>query len=214
MMSYSSKLVKLFGYATICILFIILIMSFHQRIEFRFPDLNTNFKFLNGLQVEEETKHFAVFSCATPSKDSHRGFDYAFYLPLTVLAWQRVGFNSIVVIIGERQYWLDHPTLSFVLESLSGFNETVRVVFIPAKPENQLLLSQTSRLFVANMNLVRKSDYIITSDADLWPLSASHFVPRANKSLILVHSHCCGDFQFNKSSYRMIPMVFCFSILK
>ena len=45
-----------------------------------------------------EQQFFAVFSCATPSKNGHRGFDYAFYLPLTTLAWQRIGFKSIILI--------------------------------------------------------------------------------------------------------------------
>jgi len=34
----------------------------------------------------EEQQLFAVFSCSTPAINSHRGFDYAFYLPLTTLA--------------------------------------------------------------------------------------------------------------------------------
>ena len=157
-----------------------------------------------GLFAPEEQQLFAVFSCSTPANNSHRGFDYAFYLPLTTLAWHRIGFKSVILITGDRQHWHHHPVLSYILECLQELNATV--LFIDGKPENLLMLSQTSRLFVANMKVGNENDYFITSDADLWPLNRTNFAPRVDKSLVILHSHCCGKFVHNNRSYRMIPM--------
>lgn len=174
----------------ISVIFVLLTILSYKRLE------------MGRMYLEER---FAVFSCSTPGNNSHRGFDYAFYLPLTALAWQRIGFKSIILIIGERQYWSDHPVLSFILESLQKLNY-VTIFFIAAETENRLMLSQTARLFVANFYPAKENDYLLTTDADLWPISAHHFSPRENKSLVILHSHCCGQFQHNNQSFRMIPM--------
>ena len=184
--------------------FLVVALFYARSIE---PTLFTSFKKEPVLEnhLFGTQQRFAVFSCATPSINGHRGFDYAFYLPLTTLAWQRIGFQSIILIIGNRQDWLNRPELSYVLQSL--YELKANVLFIVAKPENWMSLSQTARLFAANMNIGKETDYLITSDADLWPLCRNHFVPRINKTLILVHSDCCGNFQFKNSTFRMIPMV-------
>ena len=69
------------------------------------------------------------------------------------------------------------------------------------------MLSQTVRLFVANMNeWAERDDYLITSDSDLWPLRQAHFTPEVDKSLVLLHSDCCDHFNFQNKSFRMLPM--------
>jgi len=99
---------------------------------------------------------------------------------------------------------VDHPVLSYILECLQELKASV--LFLAAKPQNLLMLSQTSRLFVANMNVGNENDYFITTDADLWPLNRHNFAPRINKSLVILHSHCSGKFVHNNRSYRTIPM--------
>lgn len=154
-------------------------------------------------------RRFAVFGCSTPEQDSHRGFDYVFYLPLTVLAWQRIGFESIVLIIGEKSEWRVHPILSYVLDHLERQPDAT-VIFISAKVENRMMLSQTARIFVANMKEFPgiANDHIITTDSDLWPLRKEHYYlpPGIDRPLILVHSQCCEPFTFNGKSYPMLPM--------
>ncbi len=154
-------------------------------------------------------RNFSIFACATPTVNStHRGFDYAFYLPLTALAWKRIGFESIVQIIGRKDEWENHPALNFVLDSLKFLNSSI--IFIDAKAENRMMMAQTARIFASNMKEYysdgNDKDYIILSDADLWPIRRSHYLLRENKSLHLVHSDCCGDFLHANQSYRMIPI--------
>jgi hypothetical protein len=92
------------------------------------------------LLFTKEDRRFAVFGCSTPDQTTHRGFDYAFYLPLTVLAWKRIGFESVILIIGERKEWRSHPVLSYVLDNLDGLPEAT-VLFISSKVENRMMLS-------------------------------------------------------------------------
>jgi len=178
-------------------------------ISFIIYDQNVQEAFIQSIHHSSNTieKNFAVFGCATPSKGAtHRGFDYAFYLPLTVLAWRRIGFESIIHIIGREDEWKKHPVLNYVLDSLKKLKTSV--TFLDAKEGNRMMMAQTSRIFIANMKSYpgRDNDYIITSDADLWPIRRSHYLMRENKSLHLVHSNCCGNFIHANQSYRMIPM--------
>ena len=175
-----------------------------------YPNLLSPLPNTTGLRTTPRIKRrFAVFGCSTPEKNSHRGFDYVFYLPLTVLAWQRIGFESIILIIGEKKEWQVHPILSYVLDNLERQSDAT-VIFIPAKVENRMMLSQTARIFVANMKEFPgiDTDYIMTTDSDLWPLRKEHYYlpPEIDRQLFLVHSKCCGPFTHDGRSYRMLPM--------
>ena len=177
---------------------------------------NPNIRHSSKNRTEKvSNRRFAVFSCSTPNSHSHRGYDYAFYLPLTVLAWQRIGYESVVLIIGDEKEWQRHPLLAYVLKALTDLtarmSSSVRVIFIPTDENNRLMLSQTSRLFVTNMADFpgRSTDYVMTTDADLWPLRREHFyqpVGVINRPLTLIHSDCCDPCQFKGRTYRMIPM--------
>lgn len=166
---------------------------------------------LNGKSISGEhvSRRFAVFGCSTPSKLTHRGFDYAFYLPLNVMAWTRIGYESLVLIIGEKTEWQAHPVLSYILDHLAKLPDAT-VLFIPAKVENRMMLSQAVRIFIANMDDFpgKPSDYIITTDSDLWPLKKEQFFqPEGiNRPLTLWHSQCCPPFTFDGRSYTMLPM--------
>ena len=79
-----------------------------------------------------------------------RAYDYAFNLPLTALAWERIGFVSFIVIIGSRCEWENDPALQIILRHLK--ERKAIVSFMPAPLENRLMLSQTARIFGANMD--------------------------------------------------------------
>jgi hypothetical protein len=165
---------------------------------------------LSPRSVDIKQRRFAVLSCATPNKNSHRGFDYAFYLPLTVLAWKRIGFESIVLIVGDKGEWMNNPILSYVLENLESLSPDVTILFMSSKVANRIMLSQTARIFVANMEGFpgRPSDFLMTTDSDLWPLRKEHYyLPKGiNTRLMLLHSDCCRPFRFGGRSYKMQPM--------
>jgi hypothetical protein len=173
--------------------------------------------------INQRRRRFAVFSCATPDEKKYNGsssnqqqqrqYDYAFYLPLTVLAWRRIGYESLVLIIGHRREWLYNPVLAHVLDTLETL-KAATVLFLPAKVDNRVMLSQTARIFTANLDGYPggPSDFILTSDSDLWPLRKRYFYQQqpegaeAERPLMLFHSDCCRPFVFKGHSYKMQPM--------
>lgn len=112
------------------------------------------------LPASGERRKFAVFGCATPTKGSHRGYDYAFYMPLTVLAWKRVGYECIIQIIGREEEWTVNPALSYVLDSLKRVN--AHVMFFDAKVHNRMMISQTVRIFISKMKVYQKKKCLKT----------------------------------------------------
>ena len=208
------KLIRLSG----CVILLIFIISFiivqlnrhHQLSENPIQsELSLN-QYL-ALQVNQHKNSttrvlYAVFSSNTPNGVSYRSYDYAFYLPLTALAWERVGFRSIVLIAGSRCEWDNDPALSVILAGLEKINAIV--IFIPTPLTNRMMISQTSRLFVSNLIGFpgNNDDYVITTDSDLWPIHREHYTPKSNHQIVLVHSACCGNFQWNGTSYTMLPM--------
>ncbi|KZS02830.1 Uncharacterized protein APZ42_034585 [Daphnia magna] len=165
---------------------------------------------LNEVKISHVEKrppvNYVVFGSNTPNGDSYRSYDYAFNLPLTALAWERIGFRSIVLIIGSRCEWENDPALSFILSHLEA--RRVSIIFIASSLEQRPKLSQTARAFAVNLPGFpgNDNDYLITSDSDLWPLRREHYIPRPNMDVILVHSRCCGFFLMNNKSYPMYPM--------
>ena len=129
-------------------------------------------------------------------------------MPLTVLAWERLGFKSIVPLIGSRQEWSDSPVLQFIVSHLTARRATVLYVDSPRAYSS--LLSQNVRLFVTNLDGFpgRDSDYLVTSDGDLWPLLREHVAPRGQtKKLVLINSDGWkAPFTHNGSNYLMQPM--------
>ena len=169
-------------------------------------------------KVVVERVRYAIYSCSTPSSDDFeqslkqsiapkalRGFDYAFYLPLTALSWQRLACRSIVLIIGTEREWTGHAVLSLVYRSLRELK--VNVIFVDSPVVNRAFVSQTSRLFVSHMpewkEIGSDNDLLITTDADIWPLRRQHYVPSGNFDLWLVNSEKAGTFDYHNRTYSM-----------
>jgi hypothetical protein len=150
--------------------------------------------------------NYAVFATSTPNGESYRSYDYAYNVPLTALAWERIGFRSIVLIIGSRCEWENEPALKLILTRLEERRGTA--IFVDSPLQYRQTLSQTARIFVANMEAFpgQSGDYLITTDSDLWPLRREHYIPRPGSDIVLVHSACCGYFSMNNKSYQHFPM--------
>jgi hypothetical protein len=180
------------------------ILKFASRNPIDDPLFGTTYIYKES-KVVEPVK-YVVFCTSTPNGESHRSYDYAYNLPLTALAWERIGFKSIVPIIGSRCEWENDPALRLILSRLEERRGTA--IFIDSPLEYRTTLSQTARIFVTNMEKFpgTDNDYLITSDADLWPLRKEHFIPRHNIDVVLIHWGCCGEFKMNNKSYSMYPM--------
>lgn len=145
-------------------------------------------------------KSYAVLSCASQSNNM-----FAFYLPMTIQAWKRINYDSIVILTGDISKW-QNQALQLVLEVL--LNMRVDIAFITTDSSHEVILSQVGRLFVANFLEWEDESQttLVTSDADLWPLNRDLYRLSVGKAVKLVNSNCCGTFTRNNRQYQMIPM--------
>ena len=163
---------------------------------------------IQGVEILGEivdSRKYAVYG-ATTQQGHH--FGHAFYLPLTAKAWHRIGFHSIVVLIGTIEYWYSDPLSQHVLSHLRHQNASV--VFLQSTQESDIMLSQVSRIFISNLlknNIhIVGNPYLVTSDADIWPLDQMMYDLPNNKQIHSLNSECCGRFLHNGKHYKMIPM--------
>ncbi len=152
---------------------------------------------------KSEFYRYVTFGCKFPTNED---YSYVFYLPLTVKAWLRVGFESVVVLIGTPKQWTQYTITNFILIDLIKMGAIL--IFLDAAEVNQLSLSQTSRLFVPYLPMWdgKQDTYILTSDADLWPLKAASYYLPDGKSILSLNSECCGQFIHKTKTFKMIPM--------
>ena len=83
-------------------------------------------------------RKYAVFS--TTSARNAVSLNFIFLLPLTALAWKRIGYHSIIVIIGSEDVWKCDQLLHLVLNSVLRLEAVV--IFLKAHPTNSVMLSQ------------------------------------------------------------------------
>ena len=133
------------------------------------------------------SQKYVVISVTTPvvgKEECAKGdtdCSYAFYLPLTALAWQRLNYSTFIFIVGSKQAWLDGEShLGFVYKTLTNMSN-VFVEFLECPPDLQTSIAQISRLFAADSDFFRTKSsedvYLVTSDADLFPLQNIYDLP-------------------------------------
>ena len=86
----------------------------------------------------DPNRKYAVFSTTSAGNEESRGF--IFLLPLTALAWKRIGFDSVVIVVGSLDMWNSDPLLHTVLTSLRQLDAVV--IFINTHPANGVMVSQ------------------------------------------------------------------------
>ncbi|KAK2167863.1 hypothetical protein LSH36_23g09011 [Paralvinella palmiformis] len=154
--------------------------------------------------------NYSVFSSTLHNEDS---LHYLFELPLTALAWQRIGFGSIVLLVMDVARIANSQKVEYVLSTL--FSLQAVVVILRSHHNYAVMISQVARLFVPYLIGSRCVDdatswedtYLVTSDADLWPLDREAYALPDNRTAILcLNAFCCGQFQHNGRSYSMMPM--------
>ena len=86
----------------------------------------------------DPNQKYAVFS--TTSNKDKQSLDFIFLLPLTAMAWKRVGFDSLVIIVGSVNAWNFDPLRYNVLSRLRQLNAVV--IFLKVRSVNSVMVSQ------------------------------------------------------------------------
>ena len=134
---------------------------------------------------------------------------YLFYMPIAAAAWQRLGYQVIVILAGDFTSKLSDEfeqqmNLSFYQFQLLG----VHVIRFQCDASYATKMSQLVRIFAGFLpdNLVQPNDYILTSDSDLIPIRSNDYRITTNTHGFIYNAFCCGSFQRRNRTYRMFPL--------
>jgi len=95
---------------------------------------------------------------------------YAFYAPLTAMVWSARGWCPLVIFVGDEEVWDGDPRAQIVRDRCCDVPDS-RIARVDAIDGfRSATWAQVVRLFAAEIESIDSSDYLLTSDADMWPL--------------------------------------------
>ena len=128
-----------------------------------------------------------------------------FHLPITTLAWRRIGVEPLILLISSNQ--TRSKLAKKTLEYLDKLKATTMHIQVESGYER--LAAMTSRLFVGLLpdSMLRDDDFAMSSDSDLYPINREYYKVGDNEQRIKVwNAFCCGTFHQNNRSYTMHPL--------
>ncbi|CAF2021990.1 unnamed protein product [Rotaria magnacalcarata] len=157
----------------------------------------------NETKSTSPTRRFAIFACSIHATT----LAYSFYAPITAAAWKRVGYEAIVVFVGDF-------TLPNILTSRLNLSRSylkhvgAYIIDVQCNKSYAIKLSQLIRVFSGFLpdSIVHDDDDVLTGDSDLMPLRSSEYQPTKGTDGFIFNAFCCGSFQRRGKSYRMFPM--------
>jgi hypothetical protein len=76
---------------------------------------------------------------------------------------------------------------------------SVEFVHLESVPETRVSMSQIARLFAAKLPWIQDRDLIMTSDADIVPISRTLYDQIGPEGVTILNSDCCGKFRHSES---------------
>ena len=106
---------------------------------------------------------------------------YAFALPIACRLWQRIGYEPIVMLVGNQIEW-EGPGLALAWSKLAKSEYWV----LPIEGYNDSTVAQCARL--AGWMLAMPGEYVLTADADMWPLGSAYFRKESGRGILNLFS--------------------------
>jgi hypothetical protein len=98
---------------------------------------------------------------------------YSFFMPIVSRAWKSIGYQPVSLLHGDEAAWSSNPKDRYVLGKIRDESKTF---FIDPVPDFKVAtVTQVSRLAAASISEFNPEDYLLTSDADMIPLSREYF---------------------------------------
>ena len=164
---------------------------------------------LSEVKNGPQKRKFAVVSIAVPNclEVKPHFWTYVFYLPLTIEAWKRIGFDTIVIMIADNNSIQPSAErlLNHVIETSVNIGY-MHVISIDIQTNLTLMMSQVLRLYTSHLAHFKKDDFILTSDVDLWPIRKERFNMDKNKKILITNSECCPKFTYKDKFYQQFPL--------
>ena len=124
-------------------------------------------------------RKYAVFTSSL--FDGAQSMNYAFGLPFAAVTWRRIGYDSIVMLVGDPSSCGNNTRVQIILESLLSLDYVVVLVLQGIPQSQSVTISQVSRLFVTSLiqdggdPVTWENTYLVTADADIWPIAHGFF---------------------------------------
>ena len=112
------------------------------------------------LGMIDPSRKYAVFS-STSARNISESMGFIFQLPLTALAWKRIGFESLIIIVGSANAWNFDPLLHTVLSRVRELDAVV--MFVEVHPTNSVMISQVRTICFCTATLCSISIFPIIS---------------------------------------------------
>jgi hypothetical protein len=80
-----------------------------------------------------------------------KSVNYVFDLPLSALSWQRIGFDSIVYVLGDYEQCQNASKIRYTIDTLKGLDYVVLLVLQGYQTNNSVTLGQNVRLFASSL---------------------------------------------------------------
>ena len=130
---------------------------------------------------------------------------YFYHLPIVVLAWRRVSYEPIFIVVRSRAVNASREN-EFTLAVLARLR--AKVFFFEAQERFETTSAMIAREMVGLLpeELVGDGDFVVTSDADLYPVSARHYDVGGDEAIKIWNGKCCGLFKHRERNYTMFPM--------
>jgi len=106
-------------------------------------------------------RKYAVFS--TTSTGNAESLSLIFMLPLTALAWKRIGFHSVIIVVGSANVWNSDTLLYTVLNSVRNLDAVV--IFLDAHPVNSFMVRQVRNMYsLITLLIITKTRMLATAN--------------------------------------------------
>jgi hypothetical protein len=85
-------------------------------------------------------------------------------------------------------------------------NPTAVVFTLPVQNENAASVAQVIRLFIASLDCIADQDVLLTSDADILPISRKFYELNSVDLIHVLNADCCGSINVGSHKVLMQPM--------
>lgn len=136
--------------------------------------------------------------------DDQQGLNYAYMIPYAVAAWKRIGWSAIIVQVRTRVPAV--PFLQGIQDSVLSINPTALYLTIDGTRGSAVTVAQLIRLFVSSLEYLNDDDLLLTTDADILPISEKVFEFDASNSINILNADCCGSIKVASREVLMQPM--------
>ncbi len=159
----------------------------------------------NDTKTTNQARRFAIFSSSIHSTLR----SYIFYTPITAAAWQRIGYEVIVIFVGDftkntNALLALQLNLSRTLLQQLG----VHIIDFQCNSTYSIKMSQLVRIFTGYLNetIIKDEDYILTTDSDIIPIRTEDYQLKENTTGFIYNAFCCGSFKRREKTYQMYPL--------